>query len=121
MRAFVHDDAKAMAGLGRDVLLRKAAGWSYEKEWRLITAQGLQDSPMLLKEVTFGLRCEPSTIHAVVRALAGRKKPPRFYQIYEERHSFRLRRQGIDADELDASFPRTAASPEDMFESAADS
>jgi hypothetical protein len=37
--------------------LRKAASWRYEQEWRLIGLRGLQDSPLELEEVIFGMRC----------------------------------------------------------------
>ena len=76
-RALVHEDQMAKEELDRDVLLRKARGWGYEKEWRLIGDRGDQDSPLLLREVTFGLRCPMSVVHAVTKALAGRISPVR--------------------------------------------
>jgi hypothetical protein len=84
VQSFIGDDHKAQDELDRDVLLRKARGWSYEREWRLIEAQGLQDSPLLLKEVTFGLRCASSVMHSVVQALLGRDKPVRFCHRVQE-------------------------------------
>ncbi|MGH8639143.1 MAG: DUF2971 domain-containing protein, partial [Burkholderiales bacterium] len=65
------------------MLLRKARGWSYENEWRLLGAQDEQDSPLLLREVTFGLRRSMSVVHAVITALAGRDTPVRYFQMYE--------------------------------------
>lgn len=101
--------------LDRDVLLRKARGWGYEKEWRLIGAQGDQDSPLLLKEVTFGLRCPMSVAHAVAKALAGRISPVRYYQMYEVNGRFLLRRSEVNLDELDAYMPKTAQSGLEIF------
>jgi len=101
--------------LDRNMLLRKARGWGYEKEWRLIGAQGDQDSPLLLKEVTFGLRCPMSVVHAVTKALVGRNSPVRYYKMYEVRGRFILRRREVDLDELDANMPMTAQSGIEIF------
>ena len=114
-RALVHEDQMAKEELDRDVLLRKARGWGYEKEWRLIGDQGDQDSPLLLKEVTFGLRCSRSVVHAVTKALAGRISPVRYYRMYEVNGRFILRRSEVNLDELDACMPNTAQSGLEMF------
>lgn len=114
-RALVHEDQKAKEELDRDILLRKARGWGYEKEWRLIGDKGDQDSPLLLKEVTFGLRCSISVVHAVTKALAGRSAPIRYYQMYEVNGRFVLRRREVDLHELNAYMPRTAQSGLEMF------
>ena len=115
IRAFLHNDHEAGIDLDRDILLRKAAGWRYENEWRLIGTEGLQNSPMLLKEITFGIRCEPAVIHAVVRALSGRINELKFYRMREDRIRFGLKRRGVDIDDLDGYFPETAASGEEIF------
>lgn len=114
-RALVHEDQMAKEKLDRDVLLRKARGWGYEKEWRLIGDQGDQDSPLLLKEVTFGLRCPMSVVHAVTKALAGRISPVRYYQMYEVNGRFILRRREVNLDKLDVYMPKTAQSGVEMF------
>lgn len=114
-RALVHEDHMAKEELDRDVLLRKARGWGYEKEWRLIGAQGDQDSPLLLKEVTFGLRCPVSVVHAVTKALAGRTSPVRYYQMYEVNGRFILHRSEVNLDELEESMPKTAESGLEIF------
>ena len=115
-KALVHENSEAKAELDRDVLLRKARGWAYEKEWRLIGVQGNQDSPLLLKEVTFGLRCPMSVVHALTRALAGRATPIRYHQMYEIDGRFVLRRKQVDLGELGASMPKTARSAEEIFD-----
>jgi len=114
-RALVNEDQMAKEELDRNMLLRKARGWGYEKEWRLIGAQGDQDSPLLLKEVTFGLRCPMSVVHAVTKALVGRNSPVRYYKMYEVRGRFILRRREVDLDELDANMPMTAQSGIEIF------
>lgn len=115
VQAFSKGEQAAKAELDRDVLLRKARGWGYEREWRLIGEQGLQDSPLLLQEVTFGLRCPASVMHSVVQALAGREKAVNFYEMYEVRNKFVLRRRKLDIYELSAQLPRTAESGLEIF------
>jgi hypothetical protein len=115
MSAFVQTNGQAREELDRSVLLRKAKGWSYEREWRLIGPQGVQDSPLLLKEITFGLRCSGAVMHSMVSALEGRKKQLQFYQINEDRGRFTLRREQLDTDELGIGYPRTAESGIEMF------
>jgi Protein of unknown function (DUF2971) len=113
--ALLEGNEQSQDELDRDVLLRKARGWSYEREWRLLGRQGIQDSCLGLKDVTFGLRCSASVKHAVVQALEGRRQSVRFYEIYEVRGTFGLRRAPLDLDELGAYLPRTAESAEEMF------
>uniref|UniRef100_UPI004055F758 hypothetical protein n=1 Tax=Candidatus Electronema sp. TaxID=2698783 RepID=UPI004055F758 len=97
------------------LLLRKATGWKYEREWRLIGKQGIQDSPLLLKEITFGLRCTIPVIHSIVQALSGREEAVDFYEMHEVPSKYILRRRPIDLGELDNSLPKTAASGEEIF------
>ena len=115
LMAFVHADKKAQKELDRDVLLRKARGWNYEREWRLIGTQGIQDSPLLLKDVTFGIRCPSSIMHSVVSALSGRDSDVKFFEMYVVHGSFRLRRRPLDLAELGVYLPRTARSGIEIF------
>jgi len=115
IRALVHEDLNAKKELDRDVLLRKARGWGYEKEYRLLGVQGEQDSPLLLKEVTFGLRCPMAVVHAVIKALAGRDDNMRYFRMYELRDRFVLRRSEVDIDELEMYMPKTAQSGVEIF------
>lgn len=71
-RAFLNRDLEAQICVDRDVLLRKARGWKYESEWRLISDQGVQRSPLLITDITFGLRCDMSIMHTVIKALERR-------------------------------------------------
>jgi hypothetical protein len=95
------------------VLLRKAMPWKYEKEWRLLGQRGVQDSPLELEEVVFGLRCDASVKHAVVQALENRRRPVKFYEIREEAGRFRLLRRALNYDEL-AELPRRAEKPDEL-------
>jgi hypothetical protein len=113
--ALLKSDTDAKASLNRDMLLRKARGWSYEREWRLLGKQGVQDSPLRLKEVTFGLRCPSSVIHTVVKALQTPGRPVRVFKIYETHGNYRLGRTEVDLNELNAYFPRPARSGEEIF------
>ena len=81
----------------------------------MIGAQGDQDSPLLLKEVTFGLRCPVSVVHAITKALAGRTSPVRYYQMYEVNGRFILHRSEVNLDELEESMPKTAESGLEIF------
>lgn len=115
VRTFIHSDCVTQNELDRDVLLRKAGEWRYEHEWRLIGPQGLQESPLLLKEVTFGLRCATAVKHSVVKALSGHDRTMRFHEVYEVRGQYVLRRKQLDLDELSVFLPHTAVSVIEMF------
>ena len=112
VRTFIHDDCEARNELDRDVLLRKAGEWRYEHEWRLIGPQGLQSSPLLLKDVTFGLRCSTSVKHSVVKALSGREKAVKFYEIDAVPGLYVLRRKQVD---LDNFLPHMAVSVDEIL------
>lgn len=115
IKALVDEDQSARESLDRDVLCRKARGWNYEKEWRLIGDQGLNDSCLRLKEVTFGLLCPRSVQHTVISALHNSHSPVKFYDMRVCDQTFRLSRSLTDVDELKARMPRRAASAEEIF------
>jgi hypothetical protein len=113
-KALLENDATAQESLDRDVLLRKAPPWRYEREWRLLGDRGVRDSALELKDVTFGLRCPVALMHAVITALESREEV-RFYQMYEVRESFKLKRNLVDTDEMRAFLPKTARSGVEIF------
>jgi Protein of unknown function (DUF2971) len=115
--AFLLENTAAIESVDRDVLLRKATGWKYEGEWRLIGQQGLSSSPLFLTEVIFGLRCPPSVMYSVVKSLDGRENDVRFYEMTQVRSSFELRKRSVDVEELLIAFPITAKSGNEMFPS----
>jgi hypothetical protein len=114
-KALLEKDSESQELLDRDVLLRKAASWRYEREWRLLGDRGVQDSALELKDVTFGMRCPVALMHAVINALESREGEVRFYEMYEICGSFKLKRRPVDIGEMRAFFPRTARSAVEIF------
>ncbi len=109
-------DDVARNRVDRAVLLRKARDWRYEREWRMIGPRGLQDSPLELEEVIFGMRCNSAVAYAVVKALENRGRPVKFFQVYPERGTFRLNKSPLNIDELGAYLPRRMLSVYEAFE-----
>lgn len=114
-KALLNDDQNAQESLDRDVLLRKASMWRYEREWRLFGHKGVQDSVLALKDITFGLRCPRAIMHSVISALESRNGAIEFYEIFEVYGSFKLKRRPVDTSEMRAFLPHTAVSGIEMF------
>lgn len=114
-RALIEKDSVSKRELYEITLLRKARSWVYEHEWRLIGNQGDQLSPLLMKDITFGLKCPRSLVHTVVSMLSSRKPALRYYEMYEVRGEFSIRRREVDLGELSMFMPVHAASPEEIF------
>lgn len=98
------------------VFLRKASDWRYEREWRHLGVRGLHDSPFELEEVIFGLRCNASVKHAVRTALERRDSEVRLYQMRQSHGDFRLRKAGLDVDDLTSSPRRSLTGLEAFFD-----
>jgi hypothetical protein len=114
--AILNDEPKATRRLDRNVLLRKSRDWSYECEWRLIGSSGVQNSPLLMTEVVFGLRCPGAVQHTVVQALRDRDAAPiTFFEIYQVPRRYTLRRRPLELGELGACYPKVAMSGHEMF------
>jgi hypothetical protein len=103
VRFMLAGDANARQRVDRDVLLRKAADWQYEKEWRLLGTRGPAESPLELEEVVFGMRCLPAVRHTVICALEGRGRNVAFYEMREAPGHFGLRREQLDLDDPEPS------------------
>ena len=104
--AMLNGDNAARREVDQVVLLRKAGSWKYEREWRLVGTQGLQESPLELEEIVFGMRCEDSTKYAVMKALEDRERQVSFYEMQELPGSFRLKKQALNCgDETFMGFP----------------
>ena len=114
-KALIENDPKSQELLDRNVLLRKASPWRYEREWRLLGNRGVQDSTLALKSVTFGLRCPIAVIHVVITALESRENEIEFYEMREVRGSFELKRRPVDIGEIQAFLPRMARSGVEIF------
>jgi hypothetical protein len=97
------------------VFTRKANDWRYEREWRLIGPRGPRASTLELEEVVFGMRCSTSVKFAIVKALADRKRPLKFYEIRESRGKFSLEIHVLDTDEMNVSLPRRSLDFCDWF------
>jgi len=115
IEAMLDGSASARNDVDRAVLLRKAARWSYEREWRLIGKRGLGSSPLELKEVIFGVRCDDSIKFSVATALERRSKTVKMYEIQEVRDSFELKKRRLD-DQLFFEFPRRSRDWIDDFD-----
>ena len=113
--AMLEEDETARREVDEAVLLRKAASWRYEREWRLIGLRGLHDSPLELEEIIFGMRCENSTKFVMVKILEQRKRAVKFYEIRESR-TFKLKKYALDTEELLQYFPRRSLSTFEDFE-----
>jgi hypothetical protein len=111
-QALIDKDDNALHELHQNILLRKASAWKYEKEWRLLGPVGIHDSPLRLSEITFGLRCDPSIVLAIVKVLEHRDV--NFYQIEQIPGSFTLKRAAIDICEVKSTYPRIAESFEEV-------
>jgi hypothetical protein len=115
VKSMLEGDVAARQLVDRGVLLRKAADWQYEKEWRIVGARGPADSPLELEEVNFGIRCLPAVRHAVLKALQGREREVKFFQMQEIPGEFGLHRRELDEEDL-ASKPRRFLSLLEDFE-----
>lgn len=113
-KAILDKDPEALDRLDESVLLRKATPWRYEDEWRLFDKIGLNESPLAMTDITFGLRCPDSIIHTVVSALSGRDRSIEFYQITQTNGSYELCRKQIDG-EISAYLPKVAQSGIEIF------
>jgi Protein of unknown function (DUF2971) len=118
--AMLDGDEEARRKVDDAVLTKKAIDWRYEREWRLIGPRGPQDSPLEMEEVVFGMRCSHTVKFAIVRALEGRQRPVKFYEIREQHGRFLLGRYVLDTDELSVSLPRRALDVTESFEEEAD-
>jgi hypothetical protein len=109
-------DNAAQRKVDEAVLSRKADEWGYEREWRLVGPRGVHDSPLELEEVVFGMRCSSTVKYAIVKALADRRRPVKFYEIREHRGEFRLGKYALDTSELTNSFPRRSLNIREFLE-----
>jgi len=112
----LNGDEVARRRVDEAVLLTKARDWRYEREWRLIGQRGLQDSPLELEEVVFGIRCEYTVKYTIVKALEDRRRKVQFYEMRESDGTFGLKKHTLDISEFTASIPRRSRDVRDWFE-----
>ena len=73
-----------------------------------------QDSPLEMKDITFGLRCPASIVHTVISALQGRNDGIKFYRMYQTLSSYALERREVDWEDT-SRFPIIARSGTEVF------
>jgi hypothetical protein len=117
--AMLDGDKDAGRQVDEAVLLRKAASWRYEQEWRLIGERGLQYSRLELEEIIFGMRCTDAVKYAVIAALDNRSRPVRFYEMRELHGTFNLKKCPLEDGEMRAFLPRRSRDVHEVFESVA--
>lgn len=118
--AMLDGDEEARRKVDDAVLTKKAIDWRYEREWRLIGPRGPQDSPLEMEEVVFGMRCSHTVKFTIVKALAGRSRPVRLYEIRERHGRFLLGRYALDIEELSVSLPSRALDVYNYFSDLSD-
>ena len=88
----------------------KAPQWRYEKEWReVVEKSGPSSAPFRVSAIYFGLRCDVSVITALVKLHSNSNLPVKFYDVLPLDDTFRLKRQLVDTDEIEASGLRSSA------------
>jgi hypothetical protein len=81
--------------------LTKAGPWKYEKEWRDIAIRrGVKESPFQVSAVYFGINCDESVIHSVVKLL-DQDQHVNLYSISPEENNFGLKRLIVNRNELE--------------------
>ena len=119
--AMLGGDDLARRDVDEAALLRKAKDWQYEQEWRLLGVRGFNYSPLELKEIVFGMRCEISVKYGVMSALRYREGDVGFCELREEPGSFDLRKDPLDYnDELFLGLPSRSLSAVEGFEAIPD-
>jgi len=100
----IKGDSTARERIFNTVFFTKAPQWRYEHEWRdLITKNAARSAPAEISAVYFGFRCDTSVITTVVRLYRGLTRKVKFYNIYPQTNSFRLKRRLVNTDEINAS------------------
>lgn len=114
-KAIFEKDIDAKKTINDKLFLRKASQWKYEKEYRIFMEYGVQESPLRMLDVTFGMRASGTAMYAVVSALRKRNNPVKFYVVNEVYGKFTLQRKRLDVDDILSSYPRIAQSGYEIF------
>jgi hypothetical protein len=113
----LNGDDVARHHVDKAVFLRKAKEWEYENEWRILGPKGLQNSPLELKEIVFGMRCAETVKYAVMKALESRHHAVEFNEIRERHEDFKLDVHELDNSELSNGYPRCVRYHTEMMRS----
>jgi hypothetical protein len=104
----LHDNPLARQAIDKACLLTKSREWAYEGEWRLLGQVGLQESPMKLKAVIFGMRSPDVLKYTLIKALQGRPEEIKFWEIAQPTLRFELKRCRLNSEESMIGMPRTS-------------
>jgi len=115
MDAFVNENEASKIIVDEEILLRKSTAWKYENEWRLIGNVGLHDSPLLLEEITFGMRCPAAVKHTIERAIADRTSSVKLYQMAHPYDSYKMKRHSYYPNNEGLFLPKVAQSGKEIF------
>lgn len=90
----------------------KAREWRYEHEWRDVGKKvGARESTLKhISAVYFGIRCDPAVSTSVIMLFSNAATPMKFFSLYRDDNSFRLKRSPVDVDEVVACGLRTPVS-----------
>ena len=102
--AILNNNEEALKTLDRNTLFRKAPSWEYEEEWRMVGKRGLHNSSLILKDITFGLRCSNEFKYLIYKAFE-RRKDVELYEIREKCGTFDLDRITLQTGELSVRYP----------------
>ena len=115
-KAFVKNDKDEQTTIENEILLKKSSAWRYEKEYRLISSTGLQDSPLKLEEITFGLRCPDEVRHTIIKMMEGRRQEIKYYEMVLTHKSANLIKSPYNGNsEWSINFPQVARSAVEIF------
>jgi Protein of unknown function (DUF2971) len=104
-RLFITVDESVRPQVDRAALLTKSREWRYEREVRVLSRLGPEDSPFTLKGVIFGMHCPYTTQFVIAKSLEQRADL-QFWNIRQPSKGFRLQRARADLDEAMATLPR---------------
>ena len=115
-KAVVKNDKDEQTTIENEILLKKSSAWRYEKEYRLISSTGLQDSPLKLEEITFGLRCPDEVRHTIIKMMEGRRQEIKYYEMVLTHKSANLIKSPYNGNsEWSINFPQVARSAVEIF------
>lgn len=98
----VRDDAAAEQRVLKTYFYTKSSDWSYEREWRDVCDDyGLKDVPFRMTAILFGQRCDSTVVKSIVKLLNDHPQI-KIWQVLPKEKGFKLRRQLVDRDEVDA-------------------
>lgn len=113
-KALIQRDQSAIKQLNKAILLRKAEEWKYEQELRMIGDVGIQDSPLKMREIIFGLKCPATTKFLIVNALRKSANNLEFKEIGANGDTYKLEKKDMDGEDI-AFYPLQARSPQEVF------